>query len=148
MVTLCLTLIWTSIISALLIHPPGRIQPPTGELDSVSVLLHNTTAHGGINSSALSLPTDGVLDRAHNASLSRLNLSAQPVFDCDEGWGRILDVRMCGEAFASIPFSMAAESRARSFGPRAANTFDIGLPRRWMSCEFSSSQSGHAGANP
>lgn len=145
-IPLCLTLLWTSIVSALSILSPGRTQPPI-ELDPVSGSLHNSTTHGRINNSILSLPTDGVLDRAYNISLPGLNLSAEPVIDCDEGWGRDLNTRICWEAFATVPASMAAEGRAQSFGPRAANTFDIGLPRRWMSCESSSSWSGHVGAN-
>ncbi len=128
-------LTWASTVSALLIHPPGRIQTPGAGSGSVPVLLHNVTADGRANDSVLSLPTGGMLDHRINTSLSRLNLSAEPIIDCDEGWGRILNLQMCGEALASIPWMIAMDTRPMTFGPRAAGTFDIGLPKRWMSCE-------------
>lgn len=80
-------------------------------------------------------------------SLSKLTLSAEPTFYCDEGWGRDLNLQMCEEALASIPWVIGPATRLFSFGPRDANTFDIGLPRRFMSCQYSSFRHGKAGAD-
>lgn len=87
--------------------------------------------------SGISLPADGVLQPGHNATLSALNLSARASLNCDEGWGRNLNLQMCGEAVASIPPAFKTGSTPVTFGPREAESFDIGLPRRWMSCESS-----------
>ena len=137
MVPLCIALIGAFSVSALVIDLPVQIQEPNSEPGSVHRLSGDITAHGSTNDSVRHLTTSGGLDHGYNASLSRLNLSAQTVFDCDEGWGRDLTPWMCGEAVASIPQKFKTGLRSVSFGPRGANTFDIGLPRRWMSCESS-----------
>ena len=136
-IPLCLALIKTSIVSALVIDVPGQIQQPGSGSEHVSMSLRGMPANGRTSDSGLSLPVDGVLQPGHNASLSTLNLSAQTSFDCDEGWGRHLNLQMCGEAVASITPTFKTGSRPVSFGPREAGSFDIGLPRRWMSCESS-----------
>ena len=92
-------------------------------------------ADGRTRDSGLSSPADGVLEQGYNGSLSMLNLSAQALLDCDEGFGRDLNLQICGEAVGSIPQTFKAGSRLATFGPRGAGSFDIGLPRRWMSCE-------------
>lgn len=137
MIRLCVGLICTSTTSALLINPLRLIQPPTTELDPIPQLSNNMSTHGSTNKSHISLPTGEVLDQGYSTSPSKLNLSAEPTFYCDEGWGRDLNLQMCEEAFASIPWVIGPQTRPLSFGPREANTFDIGLPRRFMSGESS-----------
>ena len=130
----CIVTIWASIVSTLVIHPPARIQPS----DSVPISLHNETTDGRMDDSALSLPLDGgiLLDhRNDTAPLARLNLTTPPVLTCDEGWGRILTISSCMDAFASIPWLIGHQRVPASFGPREEGHFDVGLPKRWMSCK-------------
>ncbi|CAF9925415.1 MAG: hypothetical protein ALECFALPRED_003134 [Alectoria fallacina] len=77
-----------------------------------------------------------MLDQEYNTSLSKLNLSAEPTYSCDEGWeSDLLTLRMCEEALASVPWVIGPETRPISFGPREAHVFDIGLSRRFMSSD-------------
>ena len=135
MIPLCAALIFTSTVSALLIYPPQPLQPSATEPESIPTLSNSTPGHGRINDSLLSLPISQMLDRQYNMSLSGLSLSTEPIFHCDEIWGRDLNLQMCEEALKSIPWVIGPETRPISFGPREANTFDIGLPRRFMSYE-------------
>ena len=96
----------------------------------------------GYTTSLLSAFPGGSLDRQYNTSLSTLRLSTEPTFQCIEGFGRDLHLQMCEEALASIPWVIGPETRAVNIGPREANIFDIGLPRRFMSCEPSDFQCG------
>ena len=134
MIPLCLVLSWASTVSTLRIQLPERIQLAGTAPDSVPASSNNITVQGSTNDTVLSLTTAGLLDHGLNTSLSRLEFSTQPVFDCDEGWGRSLNLRMCSQAFASIPWMMSAEQMPVTWGPRGANRFDVGLPRRFMSC--------------
>lgn len=129
---LYVALIWTSTVSSLLIIPPQPLKPPDPEPDAVPVLSNSTV---GTNDSLSTFPTLTMLDQGYNTSLSKLNLSANPTFFCDEGWGRDLNLRMCLEALASVPWPVGPDSRPLSFGPREARVFDIGLPRRFMSAD-------------
>ena len=135
-IPLCLALIKAFVASALVLDVPGQVQQPGSRSEHVPMLLREF-ANGRTSGPKLSLPVDGVLQPGHNASLSTLNLSAQTSFICDEGFGRILNLQMCGEAVASIPRAFKIGSAPVRFGPREAGSFDIGLPRRWMSCECS-----------
>ena len=134
-IQLCLALIKASIISALVVDVPGQIQQPGSGSEHVPTSSREMPANGGTSGSGLALPADGVRQPGHNASLSASNLSATTFFTCDQGWGRSLNVHMCGEAVASIPRTFKTGSAPVTFGPREAGAFDIGLPRRWMSCE-------------
>ena len=136
-IPLCLALIEASIVSALVINVPGQVQQPGSGSEQLSPLSTEVPANRRTNDSGLSLQTDGVLQPGQNASLSTLNLSAQTSFNCDEGFGRDLNLQMCGDAVASIPRTFKVGSTPVSFGPREAGSFDIGLPKRWMSCESS-----------
>ena len=142
MISLCLALIKVSIVSAQVMDVPGQVQQPGSGSEHVPTSLWEMPANGSTSSPGLSLPVDGVLQPGQNASLSTLNLSAQTSFDCDEGFGRSLNLQMCGEAVASIPRTFKTGSAPVRFGPREAGSFDIGLPRRWMSCECSFSTTG------
>ena len=137
MIPLCLALIKASIVSALFTNAPGQVQQPGSGSEHVPTSSKEMPANRRTSDSGLSLPADGVLQFGHNASLSTLNLSAPTSFNCHEGWGRSLNVQMCGEAVASIPRTFKTGSTPASFGPREAGSFDIGLPKRWMSCESS-----------
>ena len=137
MIALCVALTCASTVSALSIHPPQSEQPPTIKADSVLGLSRNITPNEGTSKLHLSLPTVELLNQANVTSLSNISVSAQPAFVCDEGWGRDLNLQMCLETLASIPWLIGPERRPISFGPRETNTFDIGLPRRFMSCESS-----------
>lgn len=140
MILLFVASICTSTVSALLIQTPQQIQPPGTEPDLDPTLSNTTINRGTINDSLLSTPTNNLLDQGHNTSLSKLNLSVEPSYNCDEGReSDLLTLRMCAEALASVPWVIGPERRSISFGPREAHVFDIGLPRRFMSCEFSSS---------
>ena len=142
LIPLCLALIKAFIASALVLDVPGQVQQPGSRSEHVPMSLREMPADGRTSGPGLSLPVDGVLQPGHNASLSTLNLSAQTSFDCDEGFGRILNLQMCGEAVASIPRTFKTGSAPVRLGPREAGSFDIGLPRRWMSCECSFSTTG------
>ena len=133
MVPLCVVLVCTTTASALHINPLQPTRPP--EPDPVS-RLSNITTQERTNRSHISLPRVELLDHAYNTSLSILNLSTEPTFNCDEELGRDLSVQMCGGALASIPSAIGQASWPFSFGPRETNTFDIGLPRRFMSGEL------------
>ena len=141
-IPLCLALIKASIVSALFIDVPGQIQQPGSGSEHVPTSSRETPANGRTSNSGLSLQANGVLQPGHNGSLSTLNVSAPTFFNCDEGWGRSLNLQMCGEAVAFIPRTFKTGSTPMSFGPREAGSFDIGLPKRWMSCEFSFSTTG------
>lgn len=136
-IPLCVALTCASTVSALFIHPPQSEQPPTPDADSVLGLSRNITPNEGTSKLHLSLPTVELLNQANYTSLSNISVSAQPTFICDEGLGRDLNLQMCLEALASIPWVIGPDYRPFSFGPRETNTFDVGLPRRFMSCESS-----------
>ena len=144
MILLCVGLVCTSTVLALLIPSPQSIQPPGTELASIRLLSNDTITHVRINESLLTLPTGESLDQGHKTSMLQLNLSAGLNLNCDEGWGRGLNLQMCQEALASIPWVIGPVTRLFSFGPREANMFDIGLPRRYMSCGSLSCYCGHA----
>ena len=128
MVPLYVGFLWTSFVSALVILSPRPIvQLP--EPNSVSELPKNISAHTETNASFLSLPSGGVL---YNTSQSNLNLSARPDIYCDIGLGYDLNVVMCEDALRHSNFG--PDINSRTWGPREANRFDIGLPRRYMSC--------------
>lgn len=143
-ISLCVVLTCTSTVAALFIHPPRLTQTPNTGLYPIIVVSNNVTAQNRTNGSYLSLPTHEVIDQGYNTSLSKLNLSAEPSFYCDEGWGRDLNLQMCEEALASIPWVIGPETRLISFGPREVDMFDIGLPRRFMSCASSLFRCGNA----
>ena len=130
--------ICTCIASALLLHPPQSERPQDTGLDPAPEWPDNTTTPATTNHSFLSIPTGEVLDQGPNTSPSKLNLSAQPIFYCNELWGGQLNLQMCEEALASIPAVIGPWKRRLTFGPREAKLFDIGLPRRFMSCGFPS----------
>ena len=131
-IPLCLVLSWASTVSTLRIQLPERIQLLGTAPGSVPTSSNDTTDDGSTNDSILSLTTVGVLD--HGLNTSGLNFSTQPVFDCNEGWGRTLNLQMCAQAFASISWMISAEQMPVTWGPRAANRFEVGLPRRFISC--------------
>lgn len=136
-IPLCLALITASIGSALIIDVPGQLQQPGSGSENVPTLSKEIFANKRTSDSGPSSQTDGVLQPGHNVTLSTLNLTAQTVFNCDEGFGRDLNIQMCGEAVASIPRTFKIGSTPVTFGPREAGSFNIGLPKRWMSCESS-----------
>ena len=141
-ILLCLALIRASVVSALFINVPGQVQQPGSGSEHVPTSSKEMPANTRTSDSGLSSPADGVLQSWRNASLSTLNLSASTSFNCDEGFGRNLNLQMCGEVVASIPRTFKTGSTPMSFGLREAGSFDIGLPRRWMSCESSFSTTG------
>ena len=132
MIPLYVGFIWTSLVSALVILSPQPILQPNAEPNSVSELSKNISAHTETNASVLSLPSDGVLHHEFNTSQSNLNLSARPAIYCDIAWGDDLNVQMCEDALAHAV--IGPDINFRTWGPREANSFDIGLPRRYMSC--------------
>lgn len=89
MIPLHLALICTSTVLSLLVRPFEPIQPLRIKPNSVPALSNNISTHGGSSDSLLSLPTCEVLDRGYNESLLKLNLSVEPIFNCNEGWGRL-----------------------------------------------------------
>ena len=127
MIPLYVAFLWTSFVSALVILSPRPVvQLP--EPNSVSELSKNISVHTETNASFLSLPSGGV---PYNTSQSNLNLSARPAFLCDIVMGYDLSVTMCEDALTHANFG--PDINPRTWGPREAN-FDIGLPRRYMSC--------------
>ena len=128
MIPLYVGFLWTSFASALVILSPRPIvQLP--EPNSVSELSKNISVHTETNASFPSLPSGGVL---YNTSQSNLNLSARPAIYCDILLGDGLDVQMCEDALTHA--MLGPDINPRTWGPREANRFDIGLPRRYMSC--------------
>ena len=127
MIPLYVGFIWTSLVSALVILSPQPVLNPNAEPNSVSELSRNISAHTETNVSLLSLPSGGVL-----SNTSHLNFSGPPYIFCDKALGEDLNVRMCEDALAHA--TIGRDTHLRTWGPRDANRFDIGLPRLYMSC--------------
>ena len=121
--------IWTSLVSALVILSPQPIQHPNAEPNSVSELSRNISAHAETNVSLLSLSSGGELS---NTSQSNLNFSGPPYIFCDEPLPEYINVQICEDALAHA--MIGHDTNLRTWGPRGANNFDIGLPRLYMSC--------------
>lgn len=61
-----------------------------------------------------------------------------PKIDCDDGRFGTPPVASCTDAIAEIPQDPATVIRDpnRSYGPRGEGTWDVNLPKRYISCEL------------
>lgn len=118
---------WTSLVSALAILSPQPILHPNAEPNSLSELSRNISAHTETNASLLSLPSGGVL-----SNTSHLNFSGPPYIFCDESLG-VVNVQACEDALAHA--MIGHDTNLRTWGPRGANNYEIGLPKLYMSSD-------------
>ena len=75
---------------------------------------------------------------AGNATLDVIKLNTStvngPEIHCDDTVYGQPPVDSCADAFAQVP--LLFPSPTWSFGPRGEGNFDIGLPYRWIGCNF------------
>ncbi|KAM0804981.1 hypothetical protein BDR22DRAFT_885071 [Usnea florida] len=128
MIPLYVGFIWTSLVSALVILSPQPVLNPSVEPNSVSESSRNISTLIEANASLLSLPSGGVL-----SNTSHLNFSGPPYIFCDKALGEDFNVGICENALAHA--TLGHDAHLRTWGPRDANRFDIGLPRLYMSSD-------------
>ena len=126
MIPLYVGFLWASLVSALVILSPQPVLHPNAEPNSVSESSRNISAHIETNGSFLSLPSGGVLSHT-----SHLNFSGPPYIFCDESLGEP-NVHQCEDALAHA--TIRHDTNLRTWGPRGANNYNIGLPKLYMSC--------------